>query len=198
MQRINGPRSLIESMEKKSGISFLQAQVALVRKWLVHKHTSADVPHHIDVKLPSAVKNTMALSPEHHHVYSPLTKALMLSPEPSSHSDSNTLTADSSGHSTAVGTGTTSPGLGLGLNLAPGPTINRTSSEGGKTPTERVQRVVVPRTYEEAAENVERFECAAPRSDDAVADTVGQHAQADTTGLTSEQWLGTQQEELDA
>lgn len=156
-------------MEKKSGISFDQAQVSLVRKWLGHKHTTgADVPHSIEVKAPVAARNNMSLSPEQHHFYSPLTKTLELPSSPDN----------------------------LSVNGAP--ELNRTSSEGGKTTPQQSQRVVVPTTYDEAAGNIERFESATPRNDDMVADTVGQHAQLDSTALSAEQWMGTQQEEMEA
>ncbi|KAF8305767.1 phospholipase D/nuclease [Clavulina sp. PMI_390] len=60
------------------------------------------------------------------------------------------------------------------------------------------KHVMLPRTFAEAAGLVSQFERAAPRSDDDVADTVGQHVQLDRTVLTQEKWLGTEEEERDA
>ena len=122
-------------MEKKSGVSFDQAQVALARQWLGHVNNT-DVPRTIVVKSPPAAQWGMILAP-------PMRKA-------------NGEEQDDEKH------------------------------------------IPVPKTYEEAKAIVERFESAAPRSDDLVADTVSQHVQLDETTLQHEQWLGTTQEEKNA
>jgi len=122
-------------MEKKSGVSFDQAQVALARQWLGHAN-DVDVPRTIVVKSPRAGQWGMVL----------------------------------------------------------GPNMGKADDEE----QDDEKRIPVPKTYEEAKAIVERFESAAPRSDDLVADTVSQHVQLDETTLQHEQWLGTPQEEKNA
>ncbi|KAI0295612.1 phospholipase D/nuclease [Multifurca ochricompacta] len=72
-------------------------------------------------------------------------------------------------------------------------------SEKTKVKTEKYP---VPRLYDDAVAIIERFERGASalvgRQHEAVADTVGQHALQDQTGLGNEQWLGTDEEELNS
>ncbi|KAI0064970.1 phospholipase D/nuclease [Artomyces pyxidatus] len=58
----------------------------------------------------------------------------------------------------------------------------------------------LPHTYDEAKDIIERFERSADadRKNDTVSDTVGQHALRDGTHLADEQWLGTEEEELNS
>ncbi|KZV71453.1 phospholipase D [Peniophora sp. CONT] len=58
----------------------------------------------------------------------------------------------------------------------------------------------LPQSTEEAVDIIQRFEQSAEqgRRNDAVSDTVGQHALQDATTLADEQWLGSEQEELDS
>lgn len=60
----------------------------------------------------------------------------------------------------------------------------------------------MPRLYSDAVALIERFESGANalvgRQHDAVADTVGQHALQDETELADEQWLGSEEEELNS
>ena len=64
------------------------------------------------------------------------------------------------------------------------------------------EKYPIPRSYGDAVAVVERFERGANalvgRRHDAVADTVGQHALQDETELRDEQWLGTEEEELNS
>jgi phospholipase D1/2 len=64
------------------------------------------------------------------------------------------------------------------------------------------EKYPLPRSYSDAVAVIERFERGANalvgRRHDAVADTVGQHALQDETELRDEQWLGTEQEELNS
>lgn len=64
----------------------------------------------------------------------------------------------------------------------------------------KTETVPIPKSEDEAREIIERFERGADsiRGDDQVSDTVAQHMLDDTTKLQDEQWLGTEQEELDA
>ncbi|TFK38573.1 phospholipase D [Crucibulum laeve] len=64
----------------------------------------------------------------------------------------------------------------------------------------KTETVPIPESDEAAKEIIERFEHGADdlRSDEPVADTVAQHMLDDKTSLLDEQWLGTEQEELDA
>lgn len=55
---------------------------------------------------------------------------------------------------------------------------------------EMIKEVKVPPTVQEAVEIIEKFERGAPRSDQAVADTISQHAQQDRTSVLDEKWLG--------
>ena len=60
----------------------------------------------------------------------------------------------------------------------------------------------LPRQYGDAVAVIEQFERGASaivgRRHDAVADTVGQHALQDETELRDEQWLGSEEEELNS
>lgn len=71
-------------------------------------------------------------------------------------------------------------------------------TEKGKEAQKTVEAVDMPATTDEAREIVKRFEAGAARGDEGVADTVGQHALMDGTGLKDERWLGTEQEERDS
>ncbi|KAF8317462.1 phospholipase D/nuclease [Clavulina sp. PMI_390] len=62
-------------------------------------------------------------------------------------------------------------------------------------PNDEIKKVKVPATYEEAVRIVKQFESGATRSDEEVADTVGQHVQKDQTSLHDEKWLGSTIEE---
>jgi len=81
----------------------------------------------------------------------------------------------------------------------PEPTSESVLSEKTEVKTEKYQ---MPRQYSEAVAVVERFESGANaligRRHDAVADTVGQHALQDETQLADEQWLGSEEEELNS
>jgi phospholipase D1/2 len=61
----------------------------------------------------------------------------------------------------------------------------------------KVVDFALPKSEEEARQTIAQFESGAPRSDKDVSDSIGQHAQSDTTTLESEKWLGSEQEELD-
>lgn len=124
-------------MEKKSGVSFDEAQVALARQWLGHAKT-VDAPRTIVVKSPRPAQSGIVLTPGKH------------------------------------------------------------KANAGEDQRDHGKHITVPRTYEEAKAIVEKFENAAPRTDDMVADTVSQHAQLDRTTLQHERWMGTPQEEKDA
>ena len=66
----------------------------------------------------------------------------------------------------------------------------------------KTEKYQMPRTYDDAVAVIERFESGANalvgRRHDDVADTVGQHALQDETELADEQWLGTEEEELNS
>ena len=66
----------------------------------------------------------------------------------------------------------------------------------------KTEKYPLPRSYDEAVSVIKRFEHGADvlvgRRNDAVADTVGQHALQDKTELADEQWLGSEEEELDS
>ncbi|KAF8752827.1 phospholipase [Rhizoctonia solani] len=86
---------------------------------------------------------------------------------------------------------------------APEPTAGLDNSgmgltEKGKETQKTVEAVDMPATTQEAEEIISRFQNGAPRGDEDVADTVGQHSLADQTKLTDEQWLGSEQEERDS
>ncbi|KAF8490138.1 phospholipase D/nuclease [Russula emetica] len=72
-------------------------------------------------------------------------------------------------------------------------------SEKTEVKTEKYQ---MPRQYSDAVAVIEQFESGANaligRRHDAVADTVGQHALQDETQLADEQWLGSEEEELNS
>ncbi|QRV95777.1 phospholipase [Ceratobasidium sp. AG-Ba] len=70
-------------------------------------------------------------------------------------------------------------------------------TEKGKEAQKTVEEVEMPATTQDAAEMVQRFQSGAPRGDEGVSDTVGQHALMDRTTLADERWLGTEQEERD-
>jgi phospholipase D1/2 len=65
---------------------------------------------------------------------------------------------------------------------------------------DKVEKVKLPASEEEARELIARFEHGADniRGDEEVADTVSQHMLNDKTGLMDEKWLGTDAEERDA
>jgi phospholipase D1/2 len=66
----------------------------------------------------------------------------------------------------------------------------------------KTEKYPMPRLYSDAVAVIERFESGAialvGRRHDAVADTVGQHALQDDTQLADEQWLGSEEEELNS
>jgi phospholipase D1/2 len=66
----------------------------------------------------------------------------------------------------------------------------------------KTEKYPLPRLYSDAVAVIERFERGANglvgRQHNAVADTVGQHALQDQTDLTDEQWLGSEEEELNS
>lgn len=66
----------------------------------------------------------------------------------------------------------------------------------------KTEKYPLPRSYDDAVSVIKRFEHGADplvgRRHDAVADTVGQHALQDTTELADEQWLGSEEEELNS
>jgi len=68
-----------------------------------------------------------------------------------------------------------------------------------KTPV-KTETIPIPATEAEARDIIQRFERGADgiRGDQEVADSVAQHMLQDRTTLADEQWLGTEQEELDA
>jgi phospholipase D1/2 len=72
-------------------------------------------------------------------------------------------------------------------------------SEKSEVKTEKYQ---MPLQYSDAVAVIERFQSGANalvgRRHDAVADTVGQHALQDVTQLADEQWLGSEEEELNS
>lgn len=140
VKRINGPPSLVSEMQKRSGITYDQAEVALTREWLGRDNetTGERIPDTIAVKAPSAAQShSLPLS------------IFGMGPKANDHKDST-------------------------------------------------NEVKVPKTYGEAKDIVTRFENGAPRKDDMVADTVSQHLQNDITSLSQEQWMGSEQEEVDA
>ena len=59
----------------------------------------------------------------------------------------------------------------------------------------KVEKFRYPETEEEADDIIRRFEAASTRSDDLVSGSVAHHALLNTTGLMSEEWLGTEEEE---
>lgn len=69
-----------------------------------------------------------------------------------------------------------------------------------KSKAQSTVKVDIPVDDNAAREVVEKFEGGARdlRSDEPVADTVAQHMLADKTSLLDEQWLGTEEEELNA
>jgi phospholipase D1/2 len=70
----------------------------------------------------------------------------------------------------------------------------------GKPQGAATEKIPIPVDDEAARRVVERFEAGATnlRSDEDVSDTVSQHMLADKTSLFDENWLGTEQEELNA
>ncbi|QRV81288.1 phospholipase [Ceratobasidium sp. AG-Ba] len=70
-------------------------------------------------------------------------------------------------------------------------------TEKGKEAQKTVEEVDIISTTQEATEVVQKFQSGAPRGDEGVSDTVGQHALMDRTTLADERWLGTEQEERD-
>lgn len=81
---------------------------------------------------------------------------------------------------------------------APGETSG-TPADLGTTAkkAENIKTYPFPATVEEARDTISRFEDGAPRSDQEVADTIGQHALQDGTDLRDEKWLGSPEEERD-
>ena len=73
--------------------------------------------------------------------------------------------------------------------------VSGLSGTGGEPTVDKVMRIDVPKTVEEAAEIIRKFERGAPRADEAVADSISQHVQMDKTKLEDEKWLGTENEE---
>lgn len=71
-------------------------------------------------------------------------------------------------------------------------------TEKGKEAQKTVEEVAMPASTQWASELVTRFQNGAPRGDEGVSDTVGQHALLDGTQLTDEKWYGSEQEERDA
>ena len=66
----------------------------------------------------------------------------------------------------------------------------------------QAEKFSLPRSVRDAEDVIERFERGADilvgRPHEVVADSIGQHALQDRTELADEQWLGTEQEELDS
>jgi len=66
----------------------------------------------------------------------------------------------------------------------------------------KTQKYQMPRQYSDAVAVIERFESGANaligRRHNSVSDTVGQHALQDQTELEDEQWLGSEEEELNS
>lgn len=126
--RINAPwPSFISEMEKKSGITFHEAQVALSKQW-VGTPEGWSQPR-VSIKKPDPVQDGVVI-------------------------------------------------------------------ETSKMPLEEID---FPPTVEAAVEIVKKFEASGLelRSDAKVSDSIAHHALLDSTDLTQEQWLGTDQEELD-
>lgn len=77
--------------------------------------------------------------------------------------------------------------------------IKATSTNMGKNdPTstkDMIKEIKVPATVDKAVEIIKKFEGAADRDDNRVADTVSQHVQKDKTSIEDEQWLGSDVEE---
>jgi len=71
----------------------------------------------------------------------------------------------------------------------------QTSTEKDKLTTFKVP---IPVDGEAARHVVEKFQNGAVRSDDLIADNVGQHRHQDSTSLLQEKWLGTEEEELNS
>jgi phospholipase D1/2 len=134
--RINGPLSFIQEMEKNSSVPFFQAQVALSRQWLGNR---------IDANEDKSVKINVIV-----------------------------------------------PTANTGDKKSLGATEGTKKEEAAK-----VTEYVLPDSEEEAKAKIAQFESGAPRSDQEVSDTIGQHVQFDRTALNAEKWLGTEQEERD-
>lgn len=131
--RINNPNpSFISAVEKKSGVSFLQAQVAQARIWLGKGYTNTDIQTSVRIKVPQPYQEIQ--------------------------------------------------------------------QEKEKEAKKEVEEVPLPPSDHEARDIVHAFERAAQsiRSDEDVSDSVSQHILTDHTPLTSEQWLGTPEEEKEA
>lgn len=73
-------------------------------------------------------------------------------------------------------------------------------STSGKKPEMKTETYPLPATIDEAKEMIDRWRRAAHelRSDERVSDNVVQHMLRDSTSLEDEQWLGTEEEELQA
>jgi phospholipase D1/2 len=65
---------------------------------------------------------------------------------------------------------------------------------------EKVHEFPIPESDEQAEDTIRRFEEAAKgvRGDEDVSDNVCQHMLDDSSGLLDEQWLGTEEEELNS
>jgi phospholipase D1/2 len=74
----------------------------------------------------------------------------------------------------------------------PVPTKDGLIEEGDN---KKVEEFKYPETEEEADEIIRRFEAASTRADDLVSGSVAHHALMDTTDLSAEKWLGTEEEE---
>ncbi|KAK7028554.1 phospholipase [Favolaschia claudopus] len=128
--RINAPlSSYIQKIENKSGVKYLQAQVALARQWI--GTDLAGDQKEVTLQVPVATTEGIVVSDKN-------------PPKPESYP--------------------------------------------------------IPESADAAREIIERFEAAAKsiRGDEPVADNVAQHMLSDRTSLLEEQWLGTEQEELDS
>lgn len=124
--------SYISAVERTSGVSFLQAQVAQARIWLGKGYTNTDIQKSVRIKIPQPYQEVQ--------------------------------------------------------------------QEGEKEAKKEVEEVPLPPSDDEAKNIVHAFETAARniRSDENVSDSVSQHLLTDATPLTSEQWLGTPEEEKEA
>ncbi|KAF8622038.1 hypothetical protein AX15_007323 [Amanita polypyramis BW_CC] len=66
-----------------------------------------------------------------------------------------------------------------------------------KTPL-KTENIAIPESETMARETIERFEQGAPRPDVLVSDSIASHVLRDETSLLDEQWLGTEEEELNS
>ena len=75
--------------------------------------------------------------------------------------------------------------------ITPEPTKDGLIEEGDQ----KVEEIKIPETEEEADQIIKRFEAGSIRSDDLVSGSIAHHALLDSTGLDTERWLGTEEEE---